>query len=250
MAKAKILIVEDESIVAKDIQNSLKKLGYNVPTIVASGEKAIQEVEIMKPDLVLMDIILKGDMNGIEAATIINEKFNTPVIFLTANADDTTVNKAKLSEPYGYIIKPFREKELQTTIEMALYKHEKVAELKKERDYYYSIVENKEVKDSIFVRSDYRLNKIRFEEIYYIEALKDYVIINTADNNYTTHTTMKDILAILPPKDFVRIHRSFIVRLDKIFSIKYPDLVIEDKKKVLPIGGLYKKELYARLNFI
>lgn len=250
MAKAKILIVEDESIVAKDIQNSLKNLGYNVPTIVSSGDKAIKEVEDSKPDLILMDIILKGDMDGIEAANIIRENYNIPVIFLTANADDKTVSKARIAEPYGYIIKPFREKELQTTIEMALYKHEKVAEMKKERDYYYSIVENNDVKDSIFVRSEYRLNKIRFEDIYFIEALKDYVIINTSDNSFTTHTTMKDILAIMPPKDFVRVHRSYIVRLDKIFSIKYPDLVIEDKKKVLPIGGLYKKELYSRLNFI
>lgn len=250
MAKAKILVVEDESIVAKDIQNSLKKLGYNVPTIVASAEKAIKECEDDRPELVLMDIMLKGDMDGIEAANIIREKMGIPVIFLTANADDTTVGKAKMAEPYGYIIKPFREKELQTTIEMALYKHEKVAEIRKERDYYYSIVENKDVKDSIFVRSEYRLNKIRFEDIYFIEALKDYVIINTTDNSYTTHTTMKEILGILPPKDFVRVHRSYIVRLDKIFSIKYPDLVIEDKKKVIPIGGLYKKELYGRLNFI
>ena len=250
MAKPKILIVEDESIVAKDIQNSLKNLGYNVPTIVASGEKAIKEVEDSKPDLVLMDIILKGDMDGIEAANIIRENFNVPVIFLTANADDKTVSKARIAEPYGYVIKPFREKELQTTIEMALYKHEKVAEVKKERDYYYSIVENNDVKDSIFVRSEYRLNKIRFEDIYYIEALKDYVIIHSTENSFTTHTTMKDILAIMPPKDFVRVHRSYIVRLDKIFSIKYPDLVIEDKKIVLPIGGLYKKELYSRLNFI
>lgn len=250
MAKSRILIVEDESIVAKDIHNSLINLGYSVLNIIASGEKAIKEVENIKPDLVLMDIVLKGEIDGIEAANIIRDQYNIPVIFLTANADDKTVNRAKIAEPYGYIIKPFREKELQTTIEMALYKHEKVAEMRKERDYYYSIVENNDVKDSIFVRSEYRLNKIRFEDIYYIEALKDYVIINTTDNSFTTHTTMKDIMSILPPKDFARVHRSYIVRLDKIFSIKYPDLVIEDKKKVIPIGGLYKKDLYSRLNFV
>ena len=250
MAKTKVVIVEDESIVAKDIQNCLENLGYTVPTIVATGEKAIQAVEEHKPDLVLMDIILKGEMNGIDAATFIKDTYNIPVIFLTANADDTTVNKAKLAEPYGFIIKPYRDKELQTTIEMVLYKHEKVAEIKKERDFYNAIVENREVKDSIYVRSDYRLNRIKFEDIYFIEALKDYVIINTADNSYTTHTTMKEIISILPARDFVRVHRSFIVRLDKIFSIKYPDLVIEGKKKVIPIGGLYKKELYSRLNFI
>ncbi|MBU1717854.1 MAG: LytTR family transcriptional regulator, partial [Bacteroidetes bacterium] len=122
--------------------------------------------------------------------------------------------------------------------------------VRKERDYYYSIVENEEMTDSIFIRSEFRLNRIRFDDIYYVEALKDYIIINTADNSFTTHTTMKEILKILPPRDFIRVHRSYIVRLDKIFSIKYPDLVIEDKKKVIPIGGLYKKDLYSRLNFI
>ena len=250
MAKLKILVVEDESIVAKDIQNSLKKLGYYVPTVVASGEKAIEEIEQSRPELVLMDIMLKGELNGIEAAKIIHERFDIPVIFLTAYADDNTLNKAKISEPYGYIIKPFKEKELQTTIEMAVYKHEKDSQVKRERDLYHSIVENKESKDSIFVRADYRLNKIKFEDIYFVEALKDYVVINSTDSTYTTHTTMKEMIRILPVKDFVRVHRSFIVRLDKIFSIKYPDMVIEGKMKVIPIGGLYRKELYGRLNLI
>ncbi len=250
MAKPKILIVEDENIVAKDIQNSLKKLGYLVPAIVSTGEKAIEEAQESRPDLILMDIMLKGDMTGIESANIIKERFDIPVIFLTAYADENTINKAKISEPYGYIIKPFKDNDLQTTIEMALYKHDRDINIKKERDLYHSIIENKESDDSIFVRADYRLNKVNFKDIYFIEALKDYVVINTSDNIYTTHTTMKEMVRILPPKDFVRVHRSYIVRLDKIFSIKYPDLVIEGKMKVIPIGGLYRKELYSRLNLI
>lgn len=250
MVKAKILIVEDENIVAKDIQNSLKKFGYTITSVVPSAEKAIEEIDENHPDLVLMDIMLKGEMSGIEAANVIKERFGIPVIFLTGYTDDNTINKAKVTEPYGYIIKPFKDKELQTTIEMALYKHEKDSQLKKERDLYHSIIENRDSKDSIFVRADYRLNKINFADIFFVEALKDYVVINTSDNIYTTHTTMKEMVRILPSKDFVRVHRSFIVRLDKIFSIKYPDLVIEGKMKVLPIGGLYRKELYSRLNLI
>lgn len=250
MAKVKILVVEDESLVSRDIQSSIKKLGYVVTAGINSGEKAIASIEEERPDIVLMDIMLKGKMNGIEAANLIKERFDIPVVFLTAYADDSTVNKAKVSEPYGYIMKPFKEKELQTTIEVALYKHEKDMLVKKERDLYHSIIENKESKDSIFVRADYRLNKINFNDIFFVEALKDYVVINTSDNSYTTHTTMKEMVRILPAKDFVRIHRSFIVNLNKIFSIKYPDLVIEGKMKVLPIGGLYRKELYGRLNLI
>jgi two-component system response regulator LytT len=250
MAKLKILIVEDENIVAKDIQNTLVSLGYNVQAIVPTGEKAIKEIEQARPDLVLMDIMLKGKMSGIDAANQIREDYNLPVIFLTAYTDDSTVGRAKVSEPYGYIIKPFKEKELQTTIEMAVYKHEKDVQVKKELEFYHAIVENKNAKDSIFVRADYRLNKIKFDDIYFVEALKDYVVINTSDNIYTTHSTMKEMARILPTRDFVRVHRSYIVRLDKIFSIKYPDLVVEGKMKVIPIGGLYRKELYSRLNLI
>lgn len=250
MAKPTILIVEDETIVAKDIQTSLKNLGYSVTAVVSSGEKAIKEIENKKPDLVMMDIMLKGGMSGIDAAQIIKDRFNIPVVFLTAYADDSTIEKAKVTEPYGYIIKPFKEKELQTTIEMALYKQEKDSIVKKERDFYYSVIENKNSPSSIFVRADYRLNKINFKEIYFVEALKDYVVIHTKDNTYTTHNTMKDMIKILPGNEFVRIHRSYIVNINKIFSIKYPDLVIEDKMKVLPIGGLYRKELYNQLNLV
>jgi DNA-binding LytR/AlgR family response regulator len=250
MAQKKILIVEDEKIVAKDIQNSLEKFGYNVQNIVNSGQKAIDEIEKNHSNLVLMDIKIRGGMDGIETANIIRKKFDIPVVFLTAYADDGTLEKAKITEPYGYIVKPFKEKELQTTIEMAVFKHEEDVKVKKERDFYRSIIINKNSKDSIFIRADYRLNKINFKDIYFVEALKDYVVINTKDNVYTTHTTMKEMARILPQKDFVRIHRSYIVNLDKIFSIKYPDLVIEDKMKILPIGGLFRKELYGKLNLI
>jgi len=250
MGKIKIVVVEDESIVAKDLQNSLKNLGYGVPAVVSSGEKAIETIHKYHPDIVLMDIMLKGDMSGIEAAKIIKDRFNIPVIFLTAYANEDTLEKAKPSVPYGYIIKPFKEKELETTIEMAINKHLEDVELRKERDLYQSIVLNKNESDSIFVRADYRLNKIKFSDIYFVEALKDYVIINTSDNIYTTHSTMKEMVKILPEKQFVRVHRSYIVRLDKIFSIKYPDLVVEGKMKVIPIGGLYRKELFSRLNLI
>ena len=144
MSKTNILIVEDESIVAKDIAQSLKKLGYNVIETASSGEAAVIIAEEKKPDLVLMDIMLKGEMSGIDAANFIHEKNNIPVIFLTAYADESTLSKAKISEPYGYIIKPFKEIDLHSNIEMALYKHQKAIELKKERDFLFSLVESHE----------------------------------------------------------------------------------------------------------
>lgn len=248
MSKTNILIVEDESIVAKDIQMSLKKLGYNVVAICSNGNDAINAAEEHTPDLVLMDIMLKGDMSGIEAAEQIRSRFNLPIIYLTAYADESTLSKAKITEPYGYIIKPFKEIDLRTSIEMALYKHQKETDIRKERDFLYSIVENKDNKDIIFVKSNSRLVKVRTKDIYFIEALKDYVVINTSNARYTIHSTMKDIEKKLSPSEFVRVHRSFIVRIDKIVSIEPPNLMLEDEKKPIPIGGSYKDDLSKKIN--
>jgi DNA-binding LytR/AlgR family response regulator len=213
MSKTNILIVEDESIVAKDIQMILRKLGYNVVAICSNGEDALRAVEEHTPELILMDIMLKGEMSGIQTAEQVKSRFNIPIIYLTAYADESTLSKAKITEPYGYIIKPFKEIDLRTAIEMALYKHEKETDVRKERDFLYSIVENKDSKDIIFVKSNSKLVKVRTKDIYFVEALKDYVVINTENARYTIHSTMKDIEKKLSPTEFVRVHRSFIVRI-------------------------------------
>jgi PAS domain S-box-containing protein len=123
MAHARILIVEDETIVAMDIEQGLKGLGYKVTGMASTGEEAIRLTQQTRPDLVLMDIQLRGDMNGIEAAQQIHEKWGTPVIFLTAYADEKTVQQAANVEPFGYLLKPFEDRELHTAIEVALHKH-------------------------------------------------------------------------------------------------------------------------------
>jgi CheY-like chemotaxis protein len=119
MEKQKILVVEDEGIVSIDIRNILKKLGYSVPAVAFSGEEAISKAEETKPDLILMDIGLKGEIDGVEAAIKICDKHNIPVIFLTGFADDNTIQRAKTAKPAGYIIKPINEIELKKSIEDA-----------------------------------------------------------------------------------------------------------------------------------
>jgi two-component system response regulator LytT len=250
MPKVTVLVVEDESIVSKDIQHSLKKLGYDVVGSAPSGEKAVELALELKPSVILMDIMLKGDMNGIEASAEIKKALNIPIIFLTAYADENTLEKAKITEPYAYIIKPFKEIDLHTSIEMALYKHGKEMEVLKERDMLYSIVENKESNEFIFVKSNSRLVKLNTADIYFVEALKDYVVINTQGSRFTIHSTMKDIERKLPDPQFLRVHRSFIVRLDKIATIEQPNIILENDKKVIPIGGSYKEELVKRINLI
>jgi CheY-like chemotaxis protein len=123
MTKRTILVVEDEFITATDIRNSLQGMGYDVPVIADNGEEALRKADEMRPSLVLMDIGLRGKMTGIEAGKQIRERFDIPVIYLTAHSDESTFWNALSSEPYGYIIKPFEARELQFNIEMALHKH-------------------------------------------------------------------------------------------------------------------------------
>ncbi|MCA0431317.1 MAG: response regulator [Bacteroidetes bacterium] len=252
MEKLNIFIVEDESIVAKDIQNSLTKLGYNVIGIANNGKDAIEKILELKPDLLLMDIMIKGDLTGIDVSEKIKEKLNVPIIFLTAYADEGTLAKAKITEPYGYILKPFKEVDLHSTIEMAYYKHQKDSELQKERDFLYSLVESKEEsnKDILFVKANSRLVKVLLKDIYYVEALKDYVIINTQYARYTIHSTMKEIDKKLGNTEFARVHRSYIARLDKISSIDSQNVVLENDKKTIPVGGSYREELMKKLNLL
>jgi PAS domain S-box-containing protein/putative nucleotidyltransferase with HDIG domain len=142
MAKIKILVVEDESLVAKDIHNMLKSLGYEVVDVLATGEEAVLRAEELSPDLVLMDIVLKGEIDGIVAAEQIWENFLIPVIYLTAYADEMTLQRAKLTEPFGYILKPFDERELQTTIEMAFYKAKMDKRLREREEWLSTILKS------------------------------------------------------------------------------------------------------------
>jgi len=150
MDKVKILIVEDEKIVALDMRKQLEKSGYEVCGIYSSGEETLSRFESISPDLVLMDIQLQGKMDGVDTAGKIKKRFNTPVIFLTAYADEKTVERAKIMEPFGYITKPFEERALRTTIEMALYKSSIDKKLVESEEKYRSFFEEDLSGDCIF----------------------------------------------------------------------------------------------------
>jgi CheY-like chemotaxis protein len=137
----KIMIVEDESIIAEDIRMSLVNNGYVVPSVVSMGETAIEKIKEDKPDLILMDIMLAGKMDGIETAGMIQSKFNIPVIYLTAYCDDKILERAKITGPFGYLIKPFKGRELYIAIEMSLYKHRLEMELKESKEFFENILE-------------------------------------------------------------------------------------------------------------
>jgi PAS domain S-box-containing protein/putative nucleotidyltransferase with HDIG domain len=144
MAKMRILVVEDESLVGRDIHNMLRSLGYDVIDVVSRGEDAVRIAEAEHPDLILMDIVLKGEMDGITAAEQIWDHGHSgvPIIYLTAYADESTLARAKLTEPFGYILKPFDERELRTAVEMAFYKARMDSKLRDREEWLATILKS------------------------------------------------------------------------------------------------------------
>ena len=139
---ARILVVEDERLVARELEERLTEIGHFVVASVASGEGAIEQVRALKPELVLMDIKLEGPMDGIRAAEIIRRETGLPVIYLTAFADEHTLQRAKLTEPYGYILKPFQERELRVNIEMSLHRHRVGRQLREQQVFRDVVLRN------------------------------------------------------------------------------------------------------------
>jgi len=136
MANERILVVEDNAVIAENIKMALTDLGYSVPSLVSSGEKAIERAGVVSPDLILMDIHLAGEIDGVEAADHIKASTDIPVIYLTAYADEELLARAKTTEPYGYLLKPFHDHELHATIQIALYKHRMNRQLSESENRY------------------------------------------------------------------------------------------------------------------
>lgn len=142
MTGARLLLVEDEYVIALGIQKSLERLGYEVPAVVASGEDAVTKALDLRPDLILMDIVLAGPMDGVEAARLIGAQADIPIIYLTANADSATVERARDTMPYGYMNKPINDRDLMSNIDTAIHKHRMERRLRESEEKYRSLVEN------------------------------------------------------------------------------------------------------------
>jgi PAS domain S-box-containing protein len=166
MENKKILIVEDETITAMEIQENLIDLGYSVPAIATSGNDALEKAEKVKPDLILMDILIEGPIDGVEVARLIHERFDIPVIYVSAYSDENTLQRAKITEPYGYILKPIEEKDLHTVIEIALYKHEMEKKLKENERWFATTL--KSIGDAVITTN-------KKEEIIFMNSIAESV---------------------------------------------------------------------------
>jgi len=240
----KILVVEDEMIIGAKISMQLTGLGYEVTGILPRGEEAIIHVEENRPDIVLLDINLKGKLDGIETAIQIQKLANIPIIFLTANADEATFNRAKVSKPHAFISKPYRQLDLQRAIELAISRMvENETSIQKEdssddeRPFILS--------DRIFVRHREKMIKIIVADILYIEADRNYCRIFTRNKEYLLSITLKTIEEKLPARIFLRTHRSYIINLSHIDEVAESHVIIA--QKAIPLSAGLKEQLLQRI---
>lgn len=238
MEKIRVLVSENINNLEVDLGNRLQEMGFEIVDLVSGNESLLKVLENRRADVVLMD----SAKDGIKTAAEIANKYQTPVVFLSSDENMQNIKDIENSEAISFIAKPASDIAIYANIKLAF----QLFEARQTTVTSQDLPQDK----YIFVRADYKLNKIRMVDIYYAEAKKDYVTIHTSDNVFTTHSTMKEVLKVLPRDRFIRIHRSYIVNIDKIFSIKYPDLIIENKMKIIPIGGLYRRELFSKLNIL
>ena len=241
MESFKILVIEDDPNIADTLNDMLETLGHDVVGVYDNGPEALIFLRDNTPDLVLIDIQLRGRMDGVEVAGVIQEEYNVPFVFTTAYADEATIDKAKETSPYGYIVKPYGMKDIYAAIEMAISNHRLLGELKVSKPS-----ETEVRKDNIYLKVDTKLVKVKESDILYIEAKGDYVLFKTVDKGYVVNATMKKVEEKLNPDKFLKIHRSYIINLDKIVDIENTTLVINDK--VIPISRSRRDLLLNRLN--
>ena len=240
----KILVVEDEMIIAAKIAMQLTNLGYEVTGILPRGEEAISQLEDNRPDIILLDINLKGKIDGIETAKQIHLVADIPIIYLTANTDEATFNRAKPTRPYAFISKPFKQLDLQRAIELTI---SRLAENETGPIVDDNANENLPfiLSDRIFVRHHEKMVKIIISDILYIEADRNYCRIFSKTKEYILAITLKSIEDKLPQQHFLRIHRSYIINLSQVDELDDSHAIISGK--AIPLGKGMREQIMQRI---
>lgn len=253
---ATILIVEDELLIAADIQRALVRLGHSPLEPVDNSEEALDMLSAQAVELVLMDININGETDGIATALQVRRQFNIPVVFLTARTDTPTLNRAKVAQPYGYITKPYTDDMLKVQVELALYNAYQLpasrpapsltlAELTPEAA---APARQEKADDFLFVRKGARWVKVQFVDILFFESRQNYVQLHTATEQMVFDSTLKELEQKLPAS-FLKTHRSYIVNLGHV--IAYEDGYVEiGKEQFLPVSRTCMPDLKNRLHLL
>lgn len=242
MNKANILIVEDEFIIAENLNAILEEAGYNVVGIATDVNETLILLKNHKVDLLLLDINLNQAVDGVQIAHIINTDFSIPFIFVTAFVDKATIQRVKYTKPYGYVTKPYTEIDIQISINLALSRFNDLTMAKSLQ------TETQEDDEPIFIKTDNGLRKIRISEIRWIEAYDYYSFIRLKEERILVTTTLKNLEEKINHKSLIRIHRKYSININHINKVIGGEVEIEEQ--LLPIGRSHKVELLNRINLI
>ncbi len=248
--KINIFIVEDEVITSATIQQCLEESGYGVIGTADTAEAALKAMTDTLPDLAILDINLIGEKNGIWLAEQINQQLKIPFIFLTAHGDKASLSNAIKTRPYGYLLKPFDDNDLRESVHVALNNfHENTeAEVPEESKRAKAMADSLTIKDSLFIKQNSLYIKVKYTDILFIRADKNYLDVITEHKKVTIRMTLKDIANLLPEAIFIQTSRSCIVNIHMIDSIGTDSLNI--KQHELSIGANYNEALVKRLSFL
>lgn len=248
MKEERILIVEDDPSIAENIQEILELLGFVNIDIANSANQCVKTIKKNRPDLVFLDIKLKGDKDGIELGEIIHQMSDVPLVFVTSYSDPTIIERAKRINPAGFIVKPFNTNDIHAMVEIVLYnkktKPKPVAATAKPEAQSPFLVN-----DAVFIKADNSFERVQYDDIFYVEANGNMVTIFTKKRNYTVRKSMKEIEETLPPKIFFRVQKSYIVQLGQIESFNTKEIILK-QGEVVQIGRQYYNSFLAKLNTI
>ncbi len=243
MPAVRILIVEDEPLIAEDLRGHLDELGYEVCGVCDNALDAMAEIAAQKPDLLLLDINLGDGADGVELAQKVNAKYRVPFIFVTSHSDKATLQRVKAVRPAGFIIKPFDENELRAQVEIALARfagdmEATAAPTDAQRNDFV-------IADSIFIRDKGKLVKVPLDEIHYAEADDNYVTLFTPTRKFVITSTLSAVEEKLNSPHHLRIHRSYLVDLRKVTAVQEGYVRIGAQN--IPVGKTHKDALMARI---
>ena len=244
--RVKILVVEDELLLAEDIKLRLERLGYEVPAYVPSVNGALEKLkEIEDIDLALIDISLKGKLDGIDLAKVVNTLYHIPFIFLTSHADRSLVERAKMVNPAGYMLKPFNDRELAINIEMALANYannrvspgpgEELGHEPEDHPVYH-------LNESLFLRKDHHFQRVPLSDITVLEADNNYTTVYTRIDKFIYSTVLKKMEEKLPGKYFLRVHRSYVVNINAVTGFEGNMLYVGDRR--IPVSKQYRADVF------
>lgn len=239
----KIYIVEDKAITRATLEDVLVSSGYQVVGSSAKAEKAWRELQSLAVDLIILDVNLIGERDGVWLAGQVRQHMNVPFVFLTAYGDEANLERIMATKPNGYLMKPFKNPDILSVVGIALEKFHSKKEVPMETEVSDTAI--MKMQNSIFIKDDYAFVKLRLDEVLFVKSDNNYLEIHTPNKTHVVRSTLKDFGVILPPHKFVQVHRSFIVNVEMVDKILANQLVIG--KHEIAISGKYKDQLLQRI---